>query len=169
ADMLAGIAACLDQRAFILNVDYGGPAEFVYSPARPQGSLRCYYRQALVADPFARVGRQDLTADVDFDLLRRAAAALGLASAGPIPQGAFLVNLGIEAEALEPAHRARQGDLAAELELQKVYALYAPEALGRSFWVIVHSRGFRAPPRLQGFAPAPLPRSYVELLLGSDA
>ncbi|HEX6988983.1 MAG TPA: SAM-dependent methyltransferase [Bacillota bacterium] len=167
ADMLADIAACLDRRAFILNIDYGGPAELVYSPARPRGTLRCYYRQALVDDPFARIGRQDLTADVDFDLLRRAADRLGLASQGPIPQGAFLVNLGIEAEARALAERARRGALAAEQELQRVYALYAPEALGRSFWVMVHSRGFRRPPRLRGFAPAPPPVTYAELLLGS--
>lgn len=166
-DMLAEIAACLDERAFILNIDYGGPAEMVYSPSRPQGSLRCYYRQALVDDPLARIGRQDLTADVDFDLLRRAADPLGLHSQGPIPQGAFLVNLGIEAEALALAERARRGDLAAELELQKVYALYAPEALGRSFWVMIHSRGFPQPVRLSGMAPAPLPRSYADLLLGN--
>jgi len=166
ADMLVRIAGCLDERAFILNIDYGGPAQLVYSPARPQGSLRCYYKQARVSDPLARIGRQDLTADVDFDLLARTAASLGLASLGPVPQGAFLVNLGIEQEAVELAARARRGDLAAELELQKVYALYAPEALGRSFWVMVHTRGFPQPPRLRGLAPAPVPRTYVDLLLG---
>ena len=91
-DMLRAIAACLAKRAFILNIDYGGPARLVYRPSRPQGSLRCYYRQALVADPFARLGRQDITADVDFDLLARAADRLGLRSVGPIPQGAFLLK-----------------------------------------------------------------------------
>lgn len=165
-DMLRAISACLADRAFILNIDYGGPAQLVYRPSRPRGSLRCYYRQALVDDPFARPGRQDITADVDFDLLARAGHALGLRSAGPIPQGAFLLNLGIEEEALALARRIAQGDGAAEFELQKVYALYAPEALGEAFWVMVHARGFRRLPPLCGFHPAPVPRTFAELVMG---
>lgn len=168
ADMLTDLVTCLGDRAFILNIDYGGPAQVVYRSSRPQGSVRCYYRQAIVNNPFSRIGRQDITADVDFDLLSRAGEQLGLHTYGPIPQGAFLLNLGIEAVAVDLAANIARGEdaTAADQELQKVYALYAPEALGESFWVMVHAKGFPNPPDLQGFQTPPWPRSYAELVLG---
>lgn len=167
ADMLADLARCLAGQAFILNIDYGGPAALVYDSRRRFGNVRCYYRQQPVNDLFARPGRQDITADVDFDLLRRTGDRLGLASTDPIPQGKFLLNLGIEEIAQELAGRIVRGDAAADQELQKVYALYAPEALGNSFWVMVHTKGFAGIPPLRGFqTETPVPRTLAELIFG---
>lgn len=166
-DMLRTIAGALAPRAFVITVDYGGPAEVVYSPQRPQGTLRGYYRQQVLDDPFARPGEQDITADLDFTYLQRVGRSLGLRDLGLIPQGAFLLNLGIEeTEALPLARRAWQGDLAADQELQQVYALYAPEGLGEAFWVLIQARGFRwRAPRLKGLrSPWPTPRSLGELM-----
>ncbi|HEY8416204.1 MAG TPA: SAM-dependent methyltransferase, partial [Thermaerobacter sp.] len=164
-DMLRAIAGVLAQRAFVVTIDYGGPASEVYRPGRPQGSLRGYYRQQRLDDPFARPGEQDITADLDFTYLQRLGRTLGLRDLGLLPQGAFLLNLGIEEEALALARRARQGDLAADLELQRVYALYAPEGLGEAFWVLVQARGFRwRAPRLAGLRrPWSVARSLAEL------
>ncbi|ADU52044.1 protein of unknown function DUF185 [Thermaerobacter marianensis DSM 12885] len=166
-DMLRAIAATLARRAFVITVDYGGPAEMVYSPQRPRGTVRGYYRQQVLDDPFARPGEQDITADLDFTYLQRLGRRLGLRDLGLLPQEAFLLNLGIEeAEALPLARRAWQGDLEADQELQRVYALYAPEGLGESFWVLVQAKGFRwRPPRLRGLRyPWPAPASLRELL-----
>lgn len=55
------------------------------------------------ADPFQRPGEHDLTAHVDFG---RLAAACGVRVHGPVPQGAFLASLGIEARA-DQLRRAR--------------------------------------------------------------
>lgn len=165
--MLATLAACLAPRGFILNIDYGGQAELVYHSSRPHGNVRCYYRQQPVADLFARPGRQDITADVDFDLLSRAGHDMGLVSTPVIPQGVFLVNLGIESQAEALARRIAAGDVTADPELQKVYALYAPEALGNSFWVMIHAKGFSSMPPLSGFTDEdPQPKSLAELILG---
>ena len=166
-DMLRAIAGVLARRAFVITIDYGGPAEVVYSPQRPRGTVRGYYRQRLLDDPFARPGEQDITADLDFTYLQRLGRRLGLRDLGLLPQGAFLLNLGIEEkEALPLARRAWQGDLEADQALQRVYALYAPEGLGESFWVLVQARGFRwRAPRLQGVrVPWPEPKSLAELL-----
>ena len=48
------------------------------------------------ADPFAAPGEADLTAHVDFAALKETARALGLAAYGPMPQGEFLLRLGLE-------------------------------------------------------------------------
>ncbi|WP_243149738.1 class I SAM-dependent methyltransferase [Thermaerobacter sp. PB12/4term] len=166
-DMLRAIAGVLARRAFVITIDYGGPAEVVYNPQRPRGTVRGYYRQRLLDDPFARPGEQDITADLDFTYLQRLGRRLGLRDLGLLPQGAFLLNLGIEEkEALPLARRAWQGDLEADQALQRVYALYAPEGLGESFWVLVQARGFRwRAPRLQGVrVPWPEPKPLAELL-----
>ena len=56
----------------ILTIDYGDTAEKLYD-RRPNGSLRAYWRHQRLtgANLFARFGKQDLTADVNFsDLIR---------------------------------------------------------------------------------------------------
>jgi NADH dehydrogenase [ubiquinone] 1 alpha subcomplex assembly factor 7 len=47
------------------------------------------------ADPLATPGEADLSAHVDFAALKRSAKALGLQAYGPLPQGAFLLKLGL--------------------------------------------------------------------------
>jgi SAM-dependent MidA family methyltransferase len=47
------------------------------------------------ADPLATPGDADLSAHVDFAALKRQAEALGLKAYGPIPQGEFLLKLGL--------------------------------------------------------------------------
>jgi SAM-dependent MidA family methyltransferase len=47
------------------------------------------------ADPLASPGDADLSAQVDFANLKRSAEALGLSSYGPMPQGEFLLKLGL--------------------------------------------------------------------------
>jgi NADH dehydrogenase [ubiquinone] 1 alpha subcomplex assembly factor 7 len=48
------------------------------------------------ADPLAAPGEADLTAHVDFAALKATAHALGLSTYGPMPQGEFLLKLGLE-------------------------------------------------------------------------
>jgi NADH dehydrogenase [ubiquinone] 1 alpha subcomplex assembly factor 7 len=47
------------------------------------------------ADPLATPGGADLSAHVDFTDLKRGAEALGLRAYGPLPQGEFLLKLGL--------------------------------------------------------------------------
>jgi NADH dehydrogenase [ubiquinone] 1 alpha subcomplex assembly factor 7 len=47
------------------------------------------------ADPLTAPGDTDLTAHVDFAALKEAARNLGVATFGPMPQGAFLLKLGL--------------------------------------------------------------------------
>ncbi len=49
------------------------------------------------ADPLEAPGAVDLTAHVDFAALKDSALAQGLAAYGPMPQGEFLLKLGLEA------------------------------------------------------------------------
>lgn len=80
---------------YIIFVDYGDKASNIYSYHHRNGTLRSYYHQQQIHDPFFAVGQQDLTADVDFTAVISEATALGLECAGWTSQGAWLKNLGI--------------------------------------------------------------------------
>jgi NADH dehydrogenase [ubiquinone] 1 alpha subcomplex assembly factor 7 len=83
-----------------LIVDYGS------SESLPGESLQAVRRHRAV-DPLAEVGEADLSAHVDFAALARAAEEAGARTYGPLPQGEFLLRLGLAARA--ESLRARAG------------------------------------------------------------
>ena len=92
---LAEVDACL-KRGLILILDYGHRAAALYDPARIGGSLRAYAGQRAHGDPFIALGRQDLTAHVDFSAVEALAARHGFALLGDQSQAEFLVDSGLE-------------------------------------------------------------------------
>lgn len=70
-----------------LIVDYGHAGGF-------GDTLQALARHAF-ADPLAEPGEADLTAHVDFAALARMARGQGAAAFGPLPQGEFLLRLGL--------------------------------------------------------------------------
>ncbi len=98
-------AAAVLTRGFLMTIDYGYEAAELYASWRQDGTLLCFYRQNPSADPYTRIGRQDMTAHVDFTSIRRAGEAAGLATLGLVSQSQFLAALGL-AEALRPAPEA---------------------------------------------------------------
>ena len=118
------------RRGFVLTFDYGYPAAELYAPWRKDGTLLCFYRHNPSTDPYARLGRQDMTSHVDFTSLVQAGREHDLEPLGLTSQGRFLAGLGIAA-GLE---RQSQG----ELSLEEYYArrravteLIDPAGLGR--------------------------------------
>ncbi len=93
-DWLAEIASVL-QRGYVITIDYGSTAERLYSPRRTDGTLLCYYQHTLSCNPFLRLGRQDITAQVDFTTLQQHGEQLGLHILGLTSQAAFLTSLGL--------------------------------------------------------------------------
>jgi SAM-dependent MidA family methyltransferase len=83
--------------ALVVDYGYEGPAL--------SDTLQAVRRHAY-ANPLAEPGEADLTVHVDFSKLARAATAAGAAVHGPVPQGAFLRSLGIEARAAALKRRA---------------------------------------------------------------
>ncbi len=83
------------QRGYLLTIDYGYPASRYYSPTRSQGTLQCYYQHRHHDNPYINIGRQDITAHVDFTALERWGDRCGLHKVGFTQQGLFLMALGI--------------------------------------------------------------------------
>ncbi len=130
ADWMARAARSL-RRGFVLTFDYGYPARELYASWRREGTLLCFYRHNPSSDPYARIGKQDMTAHVDFTTLVRTGAEHGLEIAGFTTQARFLAGLGIGAgvdavarespEALEEYYARRRA----------VQELIDPGGLGR--------------------------------------
>ncbi|MBI4282265.1 MAG: SAM-dependent methyltransferase [Chloroflexi bacterium] len=83
------------RRGVVLTFDYGHVASEMYSSQRSGGTLRCYYRHVLEGNPYRRIGRQDITAHVDFTSLMRSGEEHGLSVVGFTTQREFLQNLGL--------------------------------------------------------------------------
>jgi SAM-dependent MidA family methyltransferase len=80
---------------FVLVLDYGRPAAELYGPSRPAGTLLAYAGHRAHDDPYVAIGRQDLTAHVDFTAVERAVAAHGWRRLGLTTQAEFLVGSGL--------------------------------------------------------------------------
>ena len=83
------------QKGYLLTIDYGREANELYSPKRFRGTLTTFHRHTQTDNPYVRVGRQDMTSQVDFTTFKRIGEGLGLANQLYLPQGQFLANLGL--------------------------------------------------------------------------
>jgi SAM-dependent MidA family methyltransferase len=146
---LDDVAAALE-RGYVLIVDYGYAAKELYGAERAGGTLRAYHAHTAHDDPFRFVGRQDLTAHVDFTTLARGAEARGLQALALTTQARFLIEAGLER--LFAAERDRP-DLEAETYVTlraSIVRLLDPRALG-GFRVLLLGRGVPADRLPSGF------------------
>ena len=117
-----------------------------YGPTRSAiGDTLQGVRRHRFADPLAAQGETDLTAHVDFDALKVTARTAGLVAFGPIPQGQFLLKLGLEARsdrlAREATPEQRQAILSGAARLAD------PRQMGALFKMLgLQSSGLAPPP-----------------------
>jgi len=138
-DWLQAVAQKL-QRGYVLTIDYGYPANRYYNPARSQGTLQCYYQHHHHNDPYINIGRQDITAHVDFTALQRWGDRCGLSTVGFTKQGLFLMALGLGdriAALSQDENRSLQQVL---LRRDALHQLLDPVGLG-GFGVLIQSQG----------------------------
>jgi SAM-dependent MidA family methyltransferase len=93
AEWVSTVAAKLT-RGFVLTIDYGDLAKFLYTPERRRGTLLAYRGHAVSEDFYSAPGEQDLTAQVNFSALIDAGKESGLECTGFTTQERFLMALG---------------------------------------------------------------------------
>jgi NADH dehydrogenase [ubiquinone] 1 alpha subcomplex assembly factor 7 len=119
-------------------------ADYGHAKAGIGDTLQAVHRHRF-DDPLARPGEADLTAHVDFAALRESASALGLDAYGPVPQGEFLLKLGLAARCDCLVQNATQEQKARILS--GVARLTDPRQMGVLFKVLLlQSRGLAPPP-----------------------
>ncbi len=131
------------QSGYLLTVDYGYTASRYYSPGRDGGTLQCYYQHAHHNNPYINIGRQDITAHVNFTALECWGELCGLQKIGFTQQGLFLMALGLGFRiASLSSSNATDGKAILQV-LQRRDALHQminPMGLG-GFGVLVQSKG----------------------------
>ena len=137
APWITGISRAL-QRGFVITIDYGHEADQLYSFQRAKGTILTYSNHTWGRSPYQHIGRQDITAQVDFSNVASEGLSLGLNSLGLRTQSQFLRSLGLTTmlEALrvkQLGQRERNANMMAMRELVK------PDGLG-SFKVLVQER-----------------------------
>lgn len=140
-------AAAVLKKGFILTIDYGYSAKEYYSDDRTGGTLLCYHKHTLKDSPYLDVGRQDITAHVNFSSLKVWGEELGLTTVGYCPQGTFLTASGID-EVIMERYSGSAGYLS---ELSRIKRLIFPQGMGESHNVIVQYKG-NGSPALRGFS-----------------
>jgi SAM-dependent MidA family methyltransferase len=132
------------RRGALLLIDYGHPAEVLYSARYPRGTLRAYSQHALSENPYVRVGCQDLTSQVDLTSVLLAGRAAGLTPLGIARQADFLRRLGLEAWR-ETLCGGRLPVVVARGALAALDMLTSPSGLGR-LWVVGFGRALGPQP-----------------------
>lgn len=127
----ATLVAALGERArrhplAALIIDYGHTAHGL-------GDTLQAVRGHTYADPLGEPGEADLTAHVDFEALVEAAGEAQLSAHGPLPQGRFLLALGL---AQRCERLARDNPAAAETIVSGARRLVDPQQMGALFKVL---------------------------------
>ncbi len=127
----AGVLKCGKLIAF----DYGLTAEQFLTPERKEGTLRAYYRHHQSNDLLARVGKQDITAQVNFTAIQKAGESAGLKTEVLATQAQFLT--GIVAQMTKNRQLLNQWT---STRVRQFQTLTHPEHMGNSFRVLVQAR-----------------------------
>jgi SAM-dependent MidA family methyltransferase len=88
------IARTMDQ-GYVLTIDYGYPSNEYYQPERYKGTLVCFHQHKINQDPYINIGKQDITAHVDFSGLLRNGEECSFQFGAFTDQVSFLQCLGL--------------------------------------------------------------------------
>jgi SAM-dependent MidA family methyltransferase len=140
------------KRGYVLTVDYGYPSDELYRECRRHGTIMCYYKHQISADPYQNLGEQDITSHINFSALRHWGLKYELGCCGFTNQAHFLLSLGLGAD-LNAAESSGQDiiQLASKQSFVK-HALLV--GMGNKYKVLIQNKGID-PRGLLGLKPLP--------------
>ncbi|MBF2014914.1 MAG: class I SAM-dependent methyltransferase [Rivularia sp. T60_A2020_040] len=147
-----GVIANRLQRGYMLTIDYGYTQNRYYNPRRDKGTLQCYTRHHRHNDPYINIGKQDITAHVDFTALEKNGDRTNLQKVGLTQQGLFLMALGL-GERVATLSQSKQPLSSILQRRDSLHQLLDPLGLG-GFHVLVQAKGLQTTEisqQLQGF------------------
>ena len=125
-------------RGMALTFDYGHESRELYSDIRPEGTALCHYKHQTSRDFYTRVGKQDITAHINFTVLEKEAIQRGLISDPLTTQSRFLLDHGLDDMVRKVGESA---DPISRLKLTSaIKSLVHPEGMGGTFKVLVQRK-----------------------------
>jgi len=119
------------QKALFIWIDYGLDEETLYHPARTAGTLRCFRQHRSDTHPLDHPGEQDLTADVNFTAVEKAARALGLTVHPAMNQSRYLTYCGKDWLLAGPTPK----------QVRQFQTLIHPSQFGNRFYALEMTKG----------------------------
>ena len=123
------------RRGKMLTLDYGHTSAEAINPTKPAGTLRGYRDHQVVDDILATPGEMDITAHVNFAIIKQAGERAGLTTVELTEQSRFLSRIAQRTM----QETARFGEWNHE-RARQFQTLAHPEHLGQSFAVLLQTR-----------------------------
>ncbi|MEO8820760.1 MAG: SAM-dependent methyltransferase [Ginsengibacter sp.] len=124
---------------FVLTIDYGFSSDDLYSPKRNSGTLACYNNHNVNFSFYHDIGKQDITAHVNFSALNHWGKKYGLQFSGFTTQANFLRSLGLMNYLRKLELQDPQKNRNAILQIQKLLI-----DMGNKFKVLVQQKGVKS-------------------------
>ena len=141
-EWISQIATAL-QKGFLINIDYGATSAELYSEQRSAGTLLCYHQHSINDSLYSNVGRQDITAHVNFSALAHFGKQHGFECAGFTSQSNFLLSLGLTNRLRELEQQTENGMDARSKKLLLLQNFLMD--MGRKIKVLVLQKGMNHP------------------------
>jgi SAM-dependent MidA family methyltransferase len=130
------------ERGLIVTFDYGYPQSQLFrSRMRRFGTAAAYSGQRVSRDLLANPGRQDLTAHINFDDLRRTGESSGFTTLFFDRQAKFLLSLGITEHELFRSVMEIDPSLDLMQQREDARRLVLPDGIGEDIRVLVQGKG----------------------------
>jgi len=138
-------------RGLIFTVDYGYSAREYYRPGRMQGTLLAHYQHRVSEDILGYVGRQDITAHVDFSALAQAGMKYRLQPLLWMSQGGWLAQSPAVQSLVQQLSLSRS--VATMAMLAHAKRLMLPFGMGETFKLLIQGNlpELQAPEFLKAF------------------
>ena len=128
----------------VLLIDYGMTEADYFHPQRNQGTLKCFSNHKSSDNPFIHIGKQDITASVNFSNIASIAKEIGFDISGYTTQSMFLISLGIDNYLKNEENEEKKVKIA-----QEIKQLVLPGTMGEVFKVMALSK--KQSVKLKGF------------------
>ncbi|WP_103107705.1 class I SAM-dependent methyltransferase [Brevibacillus reuszeri] len=135
----AGHVSRLLKKGFVVTIDYGDLQEDLYHQSRKQGTLMCYYRHQAHDNPYIHIGKQDITAHVNFSDWSKHGEKAGLREWAYMRQDRFLMRNGLLEKAV--SHMDTDPFRSPAMKRNRaIQQLIDPAGLGGRFRVMVQAK-----------------------------
>ena len=128
----------------VLLIDYGMTDAEYFHPQRVEGTLKCFSNHKSSENPFIHIGKQDITASVNFSNIASIAKESGFKVSGYTTQSMFLISLGIDNYLKNEENEEKKVKIA-----QEIKQLVLPGTMGEVFKVMALSK--KQSVKLEGF------------------
>lgn len=143
-------AAARIDKGFIITIDYGGSSKELYKKYRSCGTVTCYRKHMVNDDPFTNIGRQDITAHVNFSALDHWGSKEGLNTCVMVSQADFLIASGFRQHLRENSGQQLNGDIFMQAKQEAAVIRTLLLSMGSKFKVLIQSKGISTAFLLQG-------------------